>query len=160
LLQDIKKFVNEENGEIKRKCTYTSMMVMLNDHAIQLQRALGEVKDEYDIIIQSCLGAKGGIIQPQVLSPSHMIQILKSSQDSFPRDLQVPVPLSDAYAYLLINILSIDVYIVGSNLVYMVRIPLATHTMCMMCIRFYPFLSGLLILMLSILISSLRRNIF
>jgi hypothetical protein len=126
-LQDIKNFVNEENGEIKRKYTYTSMLVMLNDHAIQLQRALEEVKDEYNIIIQSCLSAKGGIIQPQVLSPSHMIEILKSSQDSFPRDLQVPVPLSDAYAYLLINILSIDVYMVGNNLVYIVRIPLATH---------------------------------
>jgi hypothetical protein len=35
-LQDFKNFVNEEN-EIKRKYTYTSMLVMLNDHAIQLQ---------------------------------------------------------------------------------------------------------------------------
>jgi hypothetical protein len=89
------------------------MLVMLNDHATELQRALEEVKDEYNIIIQSCLSAKGGIIQPQVLSPNHMIEIL----DSFPRDLQVPVPLSYAYSYLLINILSIDVYIVRTPLV-------------------------------------------
>jgi hypothetical protein len=72
-LQDIENFVNEENGEIKRKYAYTSMLVMLKDHAIQLQRALEEVKDEYNTIIQSCLSAKGGIIQPQVLSPNHMI---------------------------------------------------------------------------------------
>jgi hypothetical protein len=49
-LQDIKNFVKEENGIIKRKYTYTSML-MLNDHAIQLQRALEEIKDEYEIII-------------------------------------------------------------------------------------------------------------
>jgi hypothetical protein len=126
-LQDIKSFVNEENGEIKRKYTYTSVLVMLKDHAIQLQRALKEVKNKYEIIIQSCLSAKSGIIQPQVLSPNHIIQILKSSQDSFLRDLQVPVPLSEAYAYLHINILSVDVYIVRSNLVCVVRVPLATH---------------------------------
>lgn len=78
------------------------------------------MKDEYDIIIQSCLSAKGRIILPQVLSPSHMIQI-KSSQDSFPCDLQIPLPLSDAYTYFLINFLSVDMYIVGSNLVYIVR---------------------------------------
>jgi hypothetical protein len=69
-------------------------------------RALDEVKDEYEIIIQSCLSAKSGIIQPQVLSPNHIIQILKSSQESLPRDLQVPVPLSEAYTYLLINIVN------------------------------------------------------
>jgi hypothetical protein len=126
-LQDIKKFINKENGEIKRQYTYTSMLVILNDHAIQIQRALEEVKDEYNIIIQSCLNAKSGIIQPQVLSPSHMIDILRSSQDLFPRDLQVPVQLSEAYAYLLLNIISIDSYIVGSNLVYIVKVPLSTH---------------------------------
>lgn len=39
-LRDIINFVNEENGEIKQKYTYTSMLVMLNEHANQLQRAL------------------------------------------------------------------------------------------------------------------------
>jgi hypothetical protein len=43
-LQDIKRFINEENGEIKRQYTYTSMLVLLNDHAIQIQRALEDVK--------------------------------------------------------------------------------------------------------------------
>jgi hypothetical protein len=50
-LRDIKEFINKENGEIKQKYTYTSMLVALNDHAIQIQRALEEVKDEYDIKI-------------------------------------------------------------------------------------------------------------
>jgi hypothetical protein len=150
-LQDIKNFVNEENGEIKRKYKYTLTLVTLNDHAIQLQRALEEVKDEYDIIINSCVNAKSGIIKPQVLSPSHMIEILKSSQESFPHDLQVPVPLSEAYAYLLINILSVDAYIVRSSLVYIVRYHLS-HTMCMMCIGFCPSLSRLMILFFFLLL--------
>jgi hypothetical protein len=126
-LQDIREFINEENAEIKKKYTYTSMLVALNDHTIQIQRALEEVRDEYNVILQSCLNAKTGITQPQVLSPGHMIQILRSSQDTFPRDLQVPVQLSEACTYLLINILTIETYIVGNNLVYIVKVPLVTH---------------------------------
>jgi hypothetical protein len=99
----------------------------LNNHAIEIDRALEEVKDEYDIIIKSCLNARVGIIQPQVLSPNHISQILKSSQDSFPRDLQAPVQLSDAYTYLLLYIITIEIYIVGNSLVYIVKVPLVTH---------------------------------
>jgi nitrous oxidase accessory protein NosD len=76
-----------------------------------MQRALEEVRAEHNVIIQSCLSAKGGIIQSQVLSPSHMVQILRSSQESFPHDLEVPVQLSEAYTYLLINILTVDKFI-------------------------------------------------
>ncbi|PNF34241.1 hypothetical protein B7P43_G17488 [Cryptotermes secundus] len=126
-LRDIRKFINEENGELKEKYTYTSMLVTLNDHAIQIQRALEEVKNEYDVILQSCLNARSGIIQPQVLSPGYLIQILKSSRDSFPRDLQVPVQLSEAYTYLLINVITIETYVVRGKLVYVVRVPLVTH---------------------------------
>jgi hypothetical protein len=56
-----------------------------------------------------------------------MIQTLRSSQDLFPRDLQVPVQLSKAYTYLLINIVTIETYIMGNNLVYIVKVPLVTH---------------------------------
>jgi hypothetical protein len=42
---EIKKFINHENGEIKQKYTYTATMVALKDHAIQIQRALEEVKN-------------------------------------------------------------------------------------------------------------------
>jgi hypothetical protein len=105
-LTEIKKFINNENGEIREKYTYTAILVALNDHAIQVQRALEEVKGECSILIQSCLNAKQGIMQPQVLSPSHLIDILKSSQNSFPRDLQVPVTLSEVYLYQLVNIVT------------------------------------------------------
>lgn len=103
------------------------MLVALNDHAIQIQRALEEVESEYNILIQSCLTAKQGIMQPQTLSPSHLIEILKSSQSSFPRALQVPVVLSEVYLYQLINIVSIEIYIVEHNLVYMVNAMLVHH---------------------------------
>jgi hypothetical protein len=44
-----------------------------------------------------------------VLSPDRLIEILKISQGSFPCDLEVPVVLSEAYAYVLYDIVSADV---------------------------------------------------
>jgi hypothetical protein len=83
-LRDAEKLINEQNGEISKKYAHTSMLVELNNHAIQMQRALDEVRNEYDLIIQSCLSAEEGILQPQIISPNRMFQILKASQDSFP----------------------------------------------------------------------------
>jgi hypothetical protein len=127
-LDEIKKFINHENGEIRQKYSYTAMLVALNDHAIQIQRALEEVKNEYDILIQSCMNAHKGVMQPQILSPSHLMQVLKDSQDSFPRDLQVPTPLSEVYTYQLINIVTVEVYIVDDKMVYVLKVPLTSHS--------------------------------
>jgi hypothetical protein len=45
-LDEVKKLINHENGEIKQKYTHTAILIALNDHAIQIQRALEEVKNE------------------------------------------------------------------------------------------------------------------
>jgi hypothetical protein len=67
------------------------------------------------------------------LLPSHLIEILKCSQDSFPRDLQVPITLSEADLYQLVNIVSLDIYIADNNLVYIVKVPLATRSVFHVC---------------------------
>jgi len=79
-----------------------------------------------------------GIVQPQVLPPSLLIQILKISQDSFLCDLEVPVVLSEAYAYVLFDSFSVDVYLVENNVVYTVQVPLVMHSVFSM-FRVIPF---------------------
>ena len=49
------------------------------------------------------------------------------NQDSFLCDLEVPVVLSEAYAYVLFDV-SVDVYLVEYNLVYTVEVPMVTHS--------------------------------
>ena len=70
---------------------------------------------------------EGGIIQ-QVLPPSRLIQIMKISQGSFPRHLEVPVVLSEPYACVLFDIVSVDVYLIQNNLVHTVQVPLVMHS--------------------------------
>jgi hypothetical protein len=120
-LDEIKKFINHENGEIRQKYSYTAMLVALNEHAIQIQRALGQIKNESDILLQSCMNAHKGVMQRQILLPSHLVQVLKDSQDSFSRDLQVPTPLSEVYSYQLINI-------VDYKMAYVLKVPLSSHS--------------------------------
>jgi hypothetical protein len=56
------------------------------------------------------------------------MEILQTSQDGFPRDLQVPVKLSEAYAHLLHNIVNVKVYFVQSKLVYVFVVPLVMNS--------------------------------
>ena len=46
--------------------------------------------------------------------------------------------LSEAYAYVLFDIVSVDVYLVENNLVYTVQVPLVMHPMFIM-FRVIPF---------------------
>jgi hypothetical protein len=71
---------------------------------------------------------KNEIMQPQMLSPICLMQILKMSQDNFPRNLEIPVVLSEAYAYVLFDIVSVDVALVEHNLVYTVQVSLVMHS--------------------------------
>lgn len=59
-----------------------------------------------------------------MLSPDRLVEILKISQDSFPRDLEFPVILSEAYAYMLFDISAVDTYLVANNLVCTVKVSL------------------------------------
>jgi len=68
-------------------------------------------------------------VQPQALSPVRLIEILKISQDSFPRNLEVPVEQSEAYASVLYDTINVEVYLVRNNLVYTVQVPLVMCSM-------------------------------
>jgi hypothetical protein len=59
-----------------------------------------------------------------VLSLNRLNEILKVSQDSFPRDTEVPIILSEAYAYMLFDISTVDTYLVANNLVCTVQVSL------------------------------------
>lgn len=127
-LQQVLKFINVRNKKIENRYAITALLLTLNDHAMRIRQAIEEVRDVYNIVIQVYLHGKNEIIQPQVLSPIRLMQILKVSQDSFPRDLELPIALSEAYAYVLFDIVSVDVCLVDHNLVYTVQVPLVMHS--------------------------------
>lgn len=46
-LLEIKKHIMEEEGKLNMQLGYTSMLITLHDHALQLDRAIEELKDQY-----------------------------------------------------------------------------------------------------------------
>jgi hypothetical protein len=116
-LHKIQNFITVGNNKIENRYAFTTLLLALNDHAMRIRQAIEEIKDVYNMIIQVCPLWGNGIVQPQVLPPGRLVQIMKISQDSFPRGLEVPVVLSEAYAYVLFDIVKVDVYLAENNLV-------------------------------------------
>jgi hypothetical protein len=117
-------FMNARNRKIENKDALTALLMTSNNHATRIQQAIREDNYVYTTVIEVCLNQKSGLVQPQVLSPNRLMEILKISEDSFPRDLEVPVILSQAYAYMLLDISRIDSYLADNKLIYIVLIPL------------------------------------
>jgi hypothetical protein len=88
----------------------------INEHSIQLNRAIDECRREYEILIDAVVNSQKGIIQPQLISPAQIVEQVKLSQADMPSDLQFPIPMSATYQHLLLRIISIDVFLKGKFL--------------------------------------------
>ena len=127
-LAKIQAFVNVRNRKIENKYALTALVLALNDHAMRIRQAIRELYSVYTTVIQACLTKESGILQPQILSPYRLMEILEISQDSFPRDMVIPVSLSKAYAHRLLNIINVNGYLLASKFVYVVQVPLVMST--------------------------------
>jgi ribosomal protein L10 len=126
-LDEMAKHVNERDGEIKEMFTGTSMLLTINEHSMQLERALDECRREYNILIDAVTNAQKGILQPHIVTPAQIMKQMKASQSDIPSELSLPIPMSATYQSLLVNIIDLDVFIKGNLLVYVIRLPLTNH---------------------------------
>jgi len=65
------KHINERDGEIKEMFTGTSMLLTVDKRNMQLERALGECKKEYNILIDAIINSQKGILQPHYNTSSN-----------------------------------------------------------------------------------------
>jgi len=137
-LHKILKFINAGNKKIENRYAHIASLVTLNDNSVRIHQAIEEVTDVYNTVIEVCLRWRNGIIHPQILPPSSLIQILKISQDSFLCHLEFSVVLSEAYAYVLFDSVGVGVYLVENKLVCTVEVPLVMHSVFSM-FRVIPF---------------------
>jgi len=119
-LEEMARHVNEHDGEIKDMFTGTSMFLTVNEHNMQLERALSECRSEYDILIGAVVNSQKGILQPHIITPAQIMKQLKISQADIPSELSLPIPLSATYQNLIVNIIDLDVFIKDNFLVYVV----------------------------------------
>jgi len=126
-LEEMAKHVNEQDGEIKEMFTAYSLLLTINEHAMQLNRATGECCREYEILIDAFVNSQKGVIQPQLITPAQILEQVKVSQADMPSDLSLPIPMSAIYQHLVLRIVSVDVFLKGHFLVYVICLPLTNN---------------------------------
>ena len=123
-LEDMAKHINKEDGEVKRMFTSTSMMLIVNEHTMHLNRAIDECRRQYEILIDANVNSQKGVLQPQIITPAQIMKHMKASEADMPPELSFPLPLSAAYQHLVLRIIDFDVFLKGNFLVYIIRLPL------------------------------------
>lgn len=126
-LDEMAKHINERDGEIKEMFTATSMLLTINEHTMQLERAINECRKEYNILIDAIMNSQKGVLQPHIITPAQIIRQMKASQADIPSELSLPIPLSATYQNLVLRIIEFDVFFKGNFLVYVIRLPLTNH---------------------------------
>jgi hypothetical protein len=125
-LEEMVKHINEQDGEIREMFTAYSLLLTINEHSIQLNRAI-ECRREYEILIDAVINSQKGIIQSQLITPAQILKQVKVSQANMPSDLSLPIPTSAAYQHLMLGIISIYVFLRDHFLVYAIRLPLTNN---------------------------------
>ena len=107
--------------------TVYSLLLTINEHSVQFNRAIDECRREYEILIDGVVNSQKGVIQPQLIKPAQILEQVKISQADMPSDLSLPIPASVIYQHLLLRIISIDVFLKGYFLVHVIRLPLTNN---------------------------------
>jgi len=94
---------------------------------MQKERALGECRKQYNVLIDAIINSQKGILQPHIVTPARIMKQMKASQADIPSELSLPIPLSATYQSLTVNMTDLDVFIRSNFLVYVIRLPLTNH---------------------------------
>jgi len=125
--EEMTKHVNEQDREIKELFTAYSLLLTINEHAAQLNTAIDECHREYEILIDAVVNSQKGVIHPQLITSAQILEQVKISQADMPSDLSLHIPTSATYQHLLLRIVSIDVFLTGRFLVYVIHLPLTSN---------------------------------
>jgi hypothetical protein len=90
--------------------TAYSLLLTIDEHVIQLNRAIDECRRDYEILSDAIINSQRGVIQPQLITPAQILEQVKLSQADIPDDLSLPIPTSAHYQHLLLRIVNFDVF--------------------------------------------------
>jgi len=123
-LTDIQEYLNSLASETSRKLTMVEVKFMIEKHITQVTNALTLLQRNVDLLLDSVIHAQAGKVQPQLVPPKLLLEALRESQASFPRDTTLPFALSADSASLVYKVCDVRVYIQNSRLSYVISIPL------------------------------------
>ena len=126
-LSQIKAYVESVISNTTRVTDALADKITVESHIARVNEALNTLQRSLDVVIDSIINARKGILQPQVVPPSLLMDALTRSFPSFPKETMAPFPLSKDSINLLLKICDIHVYLSDGILGYVVELPLVNR---------------------------------
>jgi hypothetical protein len=94
-LSGLKSYMERFKSEKVTQLNILSVKVTIEGHIARANNALDAVQRNLDLLIESVLNAQKGVLQPQIVSPSLLMETLQKSTTSvFPKDVMAPFSFS------------------------------------------------------------------
>lgn len=123
-LLQLKSYLEAVTSENKESLNILNAKITVEGHIAKVGEATNALQRTLDILLQSIVNARKGILQPQIVSPKVIMDALTQSIPSFPKDTTSPFPLSKSSLNLIYKTCDIHVYIDEGILGYVITLPL------------------------------------
>lgn len=123
LTENLIKIKNNLNDDSK-VINVVKLVSLLNEHVYIFSSLMHELQLEIMTLNNAILDANQGSLNPNVMSPQRLAEELSSLLDHLPRGLEFPVPCDVDHMHILMNLITLKVYIQNHQLVYVIKIPL------------------------------------
>jgi hypothetical protein len=100
----VTKYMDALRVETNEKINLFSMKIEVEGHMLRVNNAINALQRHLDLLIDSVVNAHKGVLQPQIVSPITLIEVLIKSVSSFPKDTTLPFPLSKDSAHLVFRL--------------------------------------------------------
>ena len=123
-LVGIQTYLSSLSSETAGKLTIFEVNFMIEKHITQVNNALTLLQRNVDLLPDSVLHAQAGKVQPLLAPPKLLLESLRESQTSFPRDTILPFARCADSTNLVYKLCYVHVNIQNGRLRYVIIVPL------------------------------------
>jgi hypothetical protein len=126
-ISNITRYMGTLKSEISANLNLVSAKIEVEGHILKVTSAMDAVQRNLDLLIDSVIHAQKGMLQPQVISPTTLMESLMRSAPNFPKDTTLPFPFSKDSTHVLFRLCELQVYIKNGILGYVIQLPLVSR---------------------------------
>ena len=123
----VSDYLSNLKADTDTKLNLVNTKVEVEGHILKVNLAMNAIQRKLDLLINSVINAQKGILQPQIVSPSTLIEALLKSVPAFPKDTTLPFPLSKDSTHLVNRLWELQVYVKRGILGYIILMPLVNR---------------------------------
>ena len=119
-LSKLQTYVTTFGSQVENATNLLSLKITIGHHTAKALDASHAIQRTLDILVDSTADAQKGSLPPCVISPTLLLDTLKSSSPSFPANTTLPFPLGKDYLHSMYQISDVRVYTYKECLGYVI----------------------------------------